>query len=112
MIEIKNSSLMQNNLDNLWLKMRVTAMNISNIDTPGYKSKEVKFKDFMDGADGAQKAEIVTNDKTSLREDGNNVDIDREGLELYRVQIQYEYMIRKISDEFSNIRTVLTEGRR
>ena len=120
MFDLNGCALMQKTLDALWLRQRVTANNIANIDTPGYKSREVKFEEYLSDAalngpslkeDDIPDARIVTRNNTSLREDGNNVDIDKESLELYRVQIQYEYMVRKLSDEFSNIKTVLTEGR-
>jgi len=120
MFDLKGCALMQKTLDALWTRQKVTANNIANIDTPGYKSRQVKFEEYLDGAvlngsvlreEDIPDARIVTRNDTSIREDGNNVDIDRESLELYRVQIQYEYMIRKLSDEFSNIKTVLREGR-
>lgn len=115
MIDFKMSSLMQKSLDALWLKQRVISNNIANIDTPGYKSKMVKFEELINDQTDLNKIpepEIVTNNFTSIREDGNNVDIDKENIELYRTQIQYEYMARKLSQEFSNIKTVLTEGRK
>lgn len=120
MFNLTGMSVMQKSLDALWLKQRIVSNNIANIDTPGYKSRDIKFEEFLkDAAPGSilkdedvPEARIVTRNDTSLREDGNNVDIDKESLELYRVQIQYEYMVRKLSNEFSNIKTVLMEGRR
>ncbi len=120
MLNLSGMSVMQKTLDTLWLRQRIVSNNIANIDTPGYKSREVKFEEYLNNLTPGETlkekdvpdARIVTKSDTSLREDGNNVDIDKESLELYRVQIQYEYMVRKLSDEFSNIKTVLTEGRR
>lgn len=120
MFELRGCALMQKTLDALWTRQKVTANNIANIDTPGYKSREVKFEEYLDDAlmngsllswEDIPDARIVTRNDTVIREDGNNVDIDKESLELYRVQIQYEYMVRKLSDEFANIKTVLREGR-
>ncbi|MDD3693123.1 MAG: flagellar basal body rod protein FlgB [Oscillospiraceae bacterium] len=120
MLNLSGMSVMQKTLDALWLRQRIISNNIANIDTPGYKSREVKFEEYLNNLTPSvmlkekdvPDARIVTRNDTSLREDGNNVDIDKESLELYRVQIQYEYMVRKLSDEFSNIKTVLMEGRR
>lgn len=112
MIESINFSLLQKSLDAVWLRQRVISNNIANIDTPGFKSQDVKFEELLKAGDtGIPDPKIITNDDTSIREDGNNVDIDKENIELYRTQIQYEYLARKLTDEFSNIRMVLTEGR-
>lgn len=112
--------LMQKSLDALWLRQRVVANNIANIDTPGYKSKQVRFEDLLqrqiffdsDIRDADLEPQITETKNLSVREDGNNVDIDFENLEMVRTQIQYEYMIRKLSDEFSKLRYVISEGRR
>ncbi len=114
MFELQGSALMEKSLDALWMRQKTIANNLANIDTPGYKSREVSFEKYLKengDMNNIPDPEVVINDSTSLREDGNNVDVDKEGVELYRVQIQYDYMVRKISDEFKNIKIVLTEGR-
>ncbi|NLK40277.1 MAG: flagellar basal body rod protein FlgB [Clostridiales bacterium] len=120
MFELRNSSLMEKTLDALWLRQKVISNNIANVDTPEFKSSKVIFEELLDEAmletsdikkTNVPDAKVVRTKDISIREDGNNVDIDKENLELYRVQIQYEYMVRKISDQFSNIKTVLKEGR-
>jgi len=118
MFDLDLSNVMEKSLDALWLRQKVISNNIVNADTPGYKSKSVEFEELLTKALNSNsdkkvipQAKIVTNEDVAVREDGNSVDIDRESLELYRVQIQYEYMVKKITDELSNIRLVLTEGR-
>lgn len=117
-------SLGQKSLDALWLRQQVISSNISNDDTPGYKSKTVRFEEFLKDAletgggvrgmqsalDGVQ-AEIIENEGTQGREDGNNVDIDSENIELVRAQLQYEFMARSISDDVSRLEYAITEGK-
>ena len=43
----------------------------------------------------------------SYRLDGNNVDINTENVELASNQIQYQYLLKCISQEFKDIQTVL-----
>ena len=57
------------------------------------------------------KPEIFTDDRTEMRVDGNNVDIDHENIEMARTQIQYNFMIRKITDEYNLLRHAISEGR-
>lgn len=117
-------SLGQKSLDALWLRQQVISSNISNDDTPGYKSKTVRFEEFLKDAletgggvrgmqsalDGVQ-AEIIENEGTQGREDGNNVDIDSENIELVRAQLQYEFMARSIADDVSRLEYAITEGK-
>ena len=132
-----NLKIMQKSLDVLWQKTEITAHNIANIDTPHYKAKKLEFETILQqklgaiskshamamrysGSDGREKIrqlvysvnpQVYTDNSTETRTDGNNVDIDYENLELARTKLQYDFMVRKISDEFSLLRYAVTEGR-
>jgi len=119
-----NFRIMQKSLDALWLRQKVISNNIANIDTPGYKSKRVEFENILNNQltslnndqgtnDQLQSIEpqIIEDNKYIMREDGNNVDIDAQNIELVRTQIQYEYMTRMISSAISREKYAITEGR-
>jgi len=119
-----NFRIMQKSLDALWLRQKVISNNIANIDTPGYKSKRVEFENILNNQltslnndqgtnDQLQSREpqIIEDNKYIMREDGNNVDIDAQNIELVRTQIQYEYMTRMISSAISREKYAITEGR-
>ena len=38
-------SMMEKSMDYLWKKQEVTANNIANVDTPGYRRKRVNFEE-------------------------------------------------------------------
>jgi len=112
----------QKSLDYLWKKQGTIADNISNQDTPGYKSKYVTFENELKRSlsevqngtkDGYQKAindtefKINTTENQSARLDGNNVNTDAEYVELARTSIQYQYTIRAMSDEFTRIKSAI-----
>lgn len=68
------------------MRQKVVSQNIANINTPGYKSMEVKFEDALvselnrktnSGQSGAE-PEIAKVQNLTMRNDGNNVDLDRE----------------------------------
>ncbi len=115
----------QKSMDALWLRQQVIASNISNDDTPGYKSKTVQFEQLLQDAMGTQSSdmqqmqelisglepEVLESGGTQAREDGNNVDIDAENIELVRAQLQYEYMARSITDDISRLKYAITEGK-
>lgn len=122
-----NSMLLtQKTLDNLWQRQQMTLQNIANTDTPGYKAKRVTFEDelrrSLSAFDNVRQTKVrkigneIKNSKLWIHEsreeserlDGNNVQADVEQLELARTQIQYDYALRQITDEFSRLRTVIT----
>ena len=56
--------------------------------------------------------DITTQTNTSLRNDGNNVDIDREMSTLAQNSMEYEYYISMLAKRLSIIKTVVNEGRK
>ncbi len=123
-----NIVLSQRNLDFLWEKQRIIAENIANNDTPGYKAKRISFQDELDkrldkfrdnqkhDADEINRAvrqarwKIKDSPTESNRLDGNNVDVDVEQVEQLRTQLQYQFQINQINDQFTRLRTAI--GRR
>lgn len=99
--------------------------NISNVDTPGYKRKDLNFEGVLSQELGRCKhqsldkkiSELDTSKLTanvytdhsnySYRMDGNNVDIDTENVELASEQIKYEALTSSISSQFSRMKSVL-----
>ncbi len=113
--------------DASWTRNEVIANNIANVDTPGYKRKDIKFeeylkseimKDYYTGGDLNRRIANVNLDKTeatiytdvsnlSYRLDGNNVDINTENANLAENQIKYYTLLNSMSQEFSRIKSVL-----
>ena len=105
-------------LNGLALRQRVIANNVANVDTPGFKSSEVRFEQLLAQAaqrglpGNAPEAEVVTNTDTSLRDDGNNVDIEQQMLHLSETAITYIALSRLETSRLSLLKTVATEGKR
>ena len=102
-------------------KQSVTAGNLANVDTPGYKAKYVTFEDMyrakLKGASGdkeriRQAADsamwlVEESDTETARMDGNNVVADAEMTELTRAALQYQYAIQSVNGEISRLATVI-----
>ena len=103
-------------MDGLSLRHQVITDNIANVDTPGYKAKHVRFEDQLSSAIARGRPELATQSiekstgKTRL--DGNSVDIDMETAKLAETTILYAAMSRLVSEKFSLLKSVITEGRR
>ena len=126
---INNSSLnlLNKSLDGLWLRQQISMENIANYSTPGYKSKFVEFENILKanlnnlGENTTSELNeqinsssilIQENEDQSLRLDGNNVDLEKENLQLAKTQLQYMYTVSEINSYFSKLKSVISEGKK
>ena len=113
------------------LRQKVISNNIANVNTPGYKKSEVLFEDMLQNAMTSEKIPMLqTNARhlpsqqagiptpktnvignTSMRTDGNNVDIDVEMADLAKNSIYYNAVVQQLSSYFSVIKSAIKEGR-
>lgn len=128
-----STSYLEKGLEASWKKNEVINNNIANVDTPGFKRSEVEFESVFKSAleEGGFTAKrtreghiytgsgdfdsinptIVTDNSSTMRMDGNNVDIDKESSELAKNTIYYYTLIQKISSEFTKLRMAIREGK-
>ena len=115
-------NVLEKGLDASWTRNSVISHNIANVDTPGYKRKDVQFEDYLMNEIGFTDnldREVANADLDNLmattyteyqdvsyRIDGNNVDIDTESAELAKNQIKYYTMLDSVSQEFSRLKSV------
>ena len=91
------------------------ASNMANVDTPGYHTKDVSFRQALwqsEGAgDDAHFTPVVNNVHGLLeRPDGNNVDLDRESLLLAKTQLQYSMGTQLIKAQFHQLLSAINGG--
>ena len=105
---------MEKSLDAVWLRTQVISNNIANYETPGYKAQEVSFQEVFSRANESNekrltgfKTTVTQNNDTTLRPDGNNVNMDKEQMELWRSYAQYSYLVDKINGQYTNLRYVI-----
>ncbi|MGI6751290.1 MAG: flagellar basal body rod protein FlgB [Anaerovoracaceae bacterium] len=121
-------AIMQKAMDGVWQRQRAVSNNIANYETPGYKAIKVDFESTlkkqikrmnpdMSRGEIAEKiasspVNVYTYDAFTNRLDGNNVDLDLENVEMAKMQIQYQYLARSMSDMFSRMRYAISEGKK
>ncbi len=89
--------------------------NMANVDTPGYHTKDISFKQTLfqlsDSNGDGQFTPVVSNVRGLLeRPDGNNVDLDRESLLLARTQLQYSMGTQLIKAKFHQLLSAINGG--
>ena len=85
-------------------QMKLTAGNVANVDTPGYKTQGMDFNAaFSQAMQGLDTSSVKTGDVDGLvaRPDGNNVSMDREGLQLAKEQLQFRVGVELLKREYS-----------
>lgn len=111
--------------DAAWLRNDAIANNIANVDTPGYKRKDVAFESELQKAMGNsryistdEKVNTITSTELkphvytdyagySYRLDGNNVDIETENVMLAENQLKYQGLMKSVTKEFQNLQSVM-----
>lgn len=110
--------------DATWARNTVIANNIANVDTPGYKRKDVHFEEYLASAlaggddldSDIQDLDLSTlnantfvdNPWLNYRIDQNNVDIHTESAYLAQNQIRHYTLLDSMTQEFSRLRSAIT----
>jgi len=111
------------------LRKRVIANNLANLNTVGFKRSFVSFSRELETASGrlvvsmthprhlpgknaGDEVRIETERHTAIRADGNNVDLEREMLDMVANQLHYHTITRQLSSRLANWQYVINEGRR
>lgn len=93
-IETRLSDQLARYLDLAVMETKLTAANMANIDTPGYRTQgfdfQVEMRKALTGVDaGVTTVHAEDADGLVSRPDGNNVSMDREGLNMAEAQLKF-----------------------
>ena len=109
MLDAVTSSL-ERYMDLLSTRQKLTAANIANADTPGYKAQDVDFQfEFMTLTNGEQPQIIATQGLTA-KSDGNNVDVDREARMLAENAMRFNVASTLVRGQLKTIQEAITGG--
>ncbi|HVV35253.1 MAG TPA: flagellar basal body protein [Acidimicrobiales bacterium] len=98
-------------LDSVSLRQRVSADNIANMNTPGFKASRVEFESNLRQAmndgnpQGAQPSVVATSDPANA--DGNNVMISNEQSTLVKSEVQFDALVAALNYKFATLRTAI-----
>ena len=128
----QTAQILKKTLDALSQRQVLVSSNISNIDTPGYKAKDINFasqlSEIMDsgnnlsltttnsrhiGHSGRDVDSVefeVFEESDPARADGNNVNLDKEMIKLAENQIQYNAAVQLLTKRTSTILAAINES--
>ena len=90
-------------------RQQVTASNIANADTPGYKTRDIDFQSAL--ADASGSPVVVEQPGLALKNDGNNVSIDNESRKLAETAIRFNIASQLLQGQIRAVRAAMQEGR-
>ena len=98
----------QTYLDLLSLRQKLTASNIANVDTPGYKTQDIEFhEEFRAALQGESSPRIVEARGLVVKNDGNNVSLDREARMLSETALRFNIGLALLKGEIEDIRKAI-----
>ena len=105
------SSDIERYMDLLSARQRVAASNIANSGTPGYKTRDIDFQsEFHSAIQGGDPA-IVEVPGMKARNDGNNVNLDRESRMLVETAIRFNAASTLWKQQARMVRMAIDESR-
>jgi flagellar basal-body rod protein FlgB len=111
-------------LDLLTTRQKLVASNIANLDTPGYRTRDIDFQAELrtalgriqsgQAADGATRVGAAAAAKEveglAVKNDGNDVQLDRESRLLAENAMRFELASALVASRFRSIRLAIKEG--
>lgn len=107
------------------MRQQVLANNLSNVNTPGFKRSDIKFDGVLAAAlDAAESASnnpaginalqpsVTVDNASTMRADGNNVDIDSEMANLAENNVRYNALIQMTAKQMNMLEYVISGGSR
>lgn len=120
---IDNSiNLLGKMLDVSALKHKVIANNIANVNTPGYKKMEISFAEQLEKIikgnsvnkfDSFQPKIVISKEDANgtVRNDGNNVDMDKEVSSLMKNTLSYNIYTQLLAKKIELVKSAIENSR-
>jgi flagellar basal-body rod protein FlgB len=105
------------------MNQKLISGNLANINTPGYRAKELSFESALRQSLEEQVLHMVRSNGRHLAPDdplqametqevveGGPVDLDTQMVNLTKNSIEYQYMVGMLNKKFTMLKTAIIEG--
>jgi len=104
------ASRLEKYMDLLAARQQLVASNIANANTPGYKTKDIDFqREYQTLVEGSVPL-VEEVEGLAVRNDGNNVSMDREAWLLAENAIRFTLASNLLRSQIRSVRSALQEG--
>lgn len=103
------------------LRQQVLANNLANVNAAGFKRSDVSFDGVLakalDRNDSSAEVlslepSVTVDSGSTMRADGNNVDVDREMATLAENNVKYNALVQIASKRLKMLEMIVSDGRR
>jgi flagellar basal-body rod protein FlgB len=94
-------------MDLLSARQNLVATNIANSDTPGYHTQDIDFQSEFQSAAGISRPLEV--DGLQVKNDGNNVSLDRESRLLAENALRFQLAAQLLRSQIRTVRSAIEE---
>ena len=91
-------------------RQKLVTSNIANADTPGYKTKDIDFQTELENAAAGNTPNVVEVGGLTLKNDGNNVDLDREARLLGENALRFSIASNLLRSQLKIVRMAIQGG--
>jgi flagellar basal-body rod protein FlgB len=98
-------------MDLVSARQKLVASNIANADTPGYKTRDLDFQSELRAVTEEHPARTVEVAGLPVKNDGNNVSIDRESRLLAENALRFNLASNLMRAELRMVRSAIQEGK-
>ena len=106
------SSRIERYMDLLSARQKLSARNIANSETPGYKTQDVDFQAELHRLSSANGTpSVIEPGGLKTKNDGNNVSLDREARMLAENAIRFNIAAQLLRTQIRQLKEAINEGR-
>jgi len=96
-------------MDLLSVRQKLVASNIANVDTPGYRTRDLDFQGEFQSAAGLS-PEVVQVSGLPVKNDGNNVNLDRESRLLSENALRFQVASNLMRAQIHALQSAISGG--
>lgn len=95
----------------LSVRQKLVASNIANVDTPGYRTRDIDFqREFQTAMHAAGPPAVIEPNGLYMKNDGNNVSLDRESRLLSENDLRFALASNLARAELKSVRMAMDNG--
>ena len=91
-------------------RQKLVASNVANADTPGYKTEDLNFQSGLQALMDGHSPQLVQVTGLPSKNDGNNVDLDREARLLAENAMRFSAATNMMRSQIQTIKEAIKEG--
>lgn len=111
---------LEQSLDRTTRRHGLLTGNLANANTPGYKRKDCDFSIVLDAENNQadvrmkemrERRQQMQSDRTSIRVDGSNVDLEKEVMSIAETELRYQALTDMTAQYFAGLKSAIREGK-